>query len=373
MTIFHKSEYRVASIIWLAILFGSAVFQFAYSENSRKPDKIWRGGWIGKEEDQQAVITMARKLGFSALICHANDDYIYLNKLCSLAKTNNIDVYYWFCIAGTQDKKAFWQKVSPEEEEIYKRLKEDKTPGQHGCQYGGEPLNPATDIYDAELLCFHRPEVVADCKKKLETVLAKCPGFAGVAFDLIGYKNYRCCHCAVSEKLFDEFYGRLGKDKPSRAKALEQFSLDTLVAFNNDLAAHLRRVKPGIKTGTHIYPVFLADPVYGNRLDLDYCMQTVAWYFEPFWSAEKVEKYTKIVVRDANKYFERPQGIPFVGIFMNMPGMNKPPEQFRKDLKAIRKTGPQSLGCLFDVFVKHPELGDILIQELGLPETIPVP
>ena len=145
----------------------------------------------------------------------------------------------------------------------------------------------------------------------------------------------------------------------------------TLVDFNNRLAERCRKFRPGIKIATHVYPTFLANPMYGNRLNVDYCMQTVAWYFEPFWNLAKVEKYTTNVVQDAKRYFAHPQGIPFVGIYLDSknPKLDKPSQRFRDELKTIRKAGSQSFSiCPFNIFIKHPELGDILLEELELPE-----
>jgi hypothetical protein len=331
-------------------------------------EKVWRGGWANKEKDPQVLVDTARKLGFSALMINAGDDFAYLNDLCERARKAHIDIYYSFLITGTPKEKEWWQVVSPAEAEKVRRIKEDKTPGKNGYQYGGEPINDQTDIHETEFLCFHRPEVVVSCSKKLEDVLQKCPGLAGIAFDFFGYKNYRSCHCPVSEKMFGEY---LKQNELPRTNALEQFSLDTLVDFNNRLADHCRKFRPGIKIATHVYPTFIPEPVYGNRLDVDYCMQTVAWFFKPFWDSAKVKNYTRKVVREEKCYFTRAQGIPFVGIYMDKPNpeMNKPAERFREELRSIRRAGSQSFGIYpFNVFITHPELGDILIEELGLPE-----
>lgn len=331
--------------------------------NTNQPT-IWRGGWAGPEKNPQTLVEAAHRMGFTALI--SGGGYAYLNNLCSLAKEKNIEVYYWFHITGTPGKKEYWQVVSPEEAEKSRKIDADKTPDKHEYQYGGEPVNKATDVNTGEFLCFHRPEVVAYCRKTISDAVTNCPGLAGVAFDYFGYKNYRRCHCPVSESQFEEYYKRLLKGKMPRERALEQFALDTLVDFNNSLADYIRGLKPAMKIVTHVYPTFIANPVYGNRLDVDYCCQTVAWYFEPFWDLHKVDKYTCWVVQDAQRYYARPQGIPFVGIYMDKPGMSKPPERFRQELKTIRKAGSQCFSiCPFNIFIQHPELGNILMEELG--------
>ena len=84
-----------------------------------------------------------------------------------------------------------------------------------------------------------------------------------------------------------------------------------------------------------------------------------------------MESYTRKVVQDEKRHFARPQGIPFVGIYMDSPNpeINKPLERFREELKTIRKASSQSFSiCPFNIFIKHPELGDVLVEELGMPK-----
>lgn len=337
-----------------------------FSDGSQKlpENKICRIGWAVTEKDIAALVRKANELGFNIIISHGSNEY--LNQLCAEAQKYDIDIFCWFHITTPKGMEKYSQVVNESEKKISERIKHDKTPGKHKCQFGGEPVNPE-EVHIGELLCFHRPEVIAYSKDKLKKVIENCPQLKGVAFDFIGYKNYRCCRCPASRRLFEVYYNKLIKPRNimSREKALEQFSLDTMVDFNNRLAEYIQGLKPGMKTATHIYPTFLAAPVYGNRLDIDYCCQTVAWYFEPFWDLKKVAAYTNKVIKDEKRYFPRPKGIPFVGICMDNPGMNKPPERFRKELKTIREQGCRSFSiCPFNIFLKHPELGKIVIEEL---------
>ena len=137
-----------------------------------------------------------------------------------------------------------------------------------------------------------------------------------------------------------------------------QFSLDSLVAFNNDLSAFVRKAKPGAKLATHVYPTFLPEPLYGNRLDVDYCCQTVAWFFQPYWTKERITRYTQVVVGEQAKYFPNAQGIPFIGVYTGRPYCDKSPERFAEELEtAWATTASRAFStCSFDEFVKHPEL-----------------
>jgi len=136
------------------------------------------------------------------------------------------------------------------------------------------------------------------------------PGVKGVAFDYFGYQNYRCCLCPMSQKLFKTYW--VQHPELSRELALQHFSLDTLVEFNNQLAAYVYLVKPNAKVLTHVYPVYLPEPLYGNRLNLDFCCQTAAWGFEPFWSVEKIKAYSRIISQEANRYYTRPHGAALI-------------------------------------------------------------
>ncbi|OGV55254.1 MAG: hypothetical protein A2017_09510 [Lentisphaerae bacterium GWF2_44_16] len=347
----------------------SALFLFFHSIAFTENAKAWRGGWASYWKDTAEQIKLAKKLGFNGLIFNLKKPE-KIEEICDLAEKENIEIYAWYTIISNKENKELSQVMSDAENKRLEIIKSDKSPGRNRYQSGGEPFNKEGDVLLNELLCFHRPEVLALCKKQLEEILQKYPRLAGIGFDYFGYRNYKCCNCPVSEKMFNEYYEKLHKDNKdiSREKALEKFSLDTLTAFVNELAAYVRKIKPGCKTAIHIYPTFIPEPVYGNRLDVDYCMQTAAWYFEPFWGLDKVDRYTKIIVNDANRYFKRQSGIPFVGIYMR-PGISKPPERFREELKTIRKTGTQSFSiCPFNIFLEHPELAKILLEELGVPK-----
>ncbi|HBE00939.1 MAG: hypothetical protein A2096_15595 [Spirochaetes bacterium GWF1_41_5] len=357
----------------LFLLTGIILFQFIFNfEAQTNSDQLkpWRGGWAYYNTNIAELMKTAKNLGFNGLMFYIKDDR-QTKEICLAAKKENIDIYAWYT-PRDKTNKDLWQIISQDETERLQKIKNDKTPGKNGYQFGGEPVNLDGEALTDDLLCFHRPEVAEICKKQLKEILQNYPQLAGIAFDYFGYKNYKCCRCPVSEKMFEAYYKKLLKDSAAKItaeKALEQFSLDTLTAFINSLADYVREVKPGCKTTIHIYPTFLAEPLYGNRLNVDYCLQTVAWYFEPFWSLEKINSYAKTVVNDANRYFPRPQGIPFVGIYMGKPGISKSKDRFREELKVIANTGTQSFSiCPFNIFLEHPELGNILLDELGIPK-----
>ena len=186
-----------------------------------------------------------------------------------------------------------------------------------------------------------------------------------MGLDFFGYQNYRCCLCPRSRHLLDE-YRRQHPGVP-REKALEEFSRDTLVETINELSRYARSVRPGIKVTIHVYPTFLPEPLYGWRLDVDTCCETVAWFFEPYWSAEKVADYTSRVTQHTGRLFPGSRGVPFCGLYVGRPEADKPPERLAEELAIIRRqAGLSALSvCSFNEFVQHEALRQVMKQTLA--------
>ena len=121
-------------------------------------------------------------------------------------------------------------------------------------------------------------------------------------------------------------YCRRHPDMP-RERALQEFSRDTLVETINEISRHARGVRPGIKVTIHVYPTFLPEPVYGWRLDVDTCCETVAWFFEPYWSVDKIADHTRRVTQRPGSPFAGARGVPFFGLYVGRPDSDKPPER----------------------------------------------
>lgn len=332
----------------------------AETKNTEGFRLIWAGG-INLNIDK--VMQRISDSGFNAAAVNGQN----LNTLVPYGQKHNVAIYYWFHNIPPDKMKEFAQQMSPEENKILEALKADKSVDKNGYQFGGEPLPGHKEVLTTPLLCFHRPETVEFCKKHLKTIIEEFPEITGVAFDFIGYQNYRCCYCPQSTAQFEEYYKKIQDKNISREAALEQFSLETLVKFNNELSAYVRKLKPGAKIATHVYPVFLPEPLYGNQLDVDYCCQTVAWFFKPYWLPEKIEKYTRYVVENEKKYFPAARGVPFIGLYQNPKGHFKPDEEFFKELECVKKASPTRKDlsiCTFAPFSKNPELGKKLAREI---------
>lgn len=297
-------------------------------------------GWGGGKPEE--ICPKAAAIGFNEIFVW-NRDPAYLRRLIDVASPLNIDIYASVYLSDVATwKKRFpdspppLQVMGPEEDAALQRIEADKSPGKGQYQFGGEPVG-GLEVLTSEMLCFHRPEVVAFLKDEIKAVLA-VEGLKGIAFDFFGYRNYRCCRCEHSTRLLQAYATAKGL---SQEAALEQFSLGSLVDFNNDLAAYARSIRPEIKVATHVYPVFLPEPLYGNRLDVDFCGQTGAWYFDPFWSLDKIRNYSHVISAEAKKYHPHSEGVALIGIHNDAKkyGKAKTPDRIAAELQAILDGG----------------------------------
>jgi hypothetical protein len=337
---------------------------------------VWRSGWTSMAKPAE-TIDCAREIGFNALVFHGPVER--MQQWSAMTKGAGIESYYWFSPIIHEhdaDLAPLAQVMTGEDETAQQKLRADEDPKKGGYQFGGEPLplrrDPASPDHDVllgvRLLCFHRPESMAWCKKQISEMLLSCPDLTGVGLDFFGYQNYRRCLCPRSMQLFDA-YRRRNPDGP-REQALAEFSRDTLVGTINELSRYARGVRPGVKVTIHVYPTFLPEPVYGWRLDVDTCCETVAWFFEPYWSAEKVADYTLRVTQRRGRAFAGSRGVPFFGLYVGRPEADKPPERLAEELAIIRKhAGLSALSvCSFNELVKHEAMRRVMKEALAADE-----
>ncbi|MFA5864073.1 MAG: hypothetical protein WC975_05230 [Phycisphaerae bacterium] len=297
-------------------------------------------GWGGGVP--QEIVPAAADTGFTDIAVWQHDP-AYLKSLVKEGKKYGLGIYSSIFLNDTAAWKAKYpnlppplQEMNAQENQALTRINKDTSKGKSNYQYGGEPVQKI-EVLTTELLCFHDPKVVQFFKDQIKSVLS-VPGIKGIAFDFFGYRNYHCCYCKHSLELFKQFQQKHPGMAPD--KTLDAFSLETLVAFNNELAEYTRAVKPAAKVTTHVYPVFLPDPLYGNRLDVDICGQTAAWFFEPFWSYDKIKNYTRIIFGKEKRYYPRSEGSALIGIY-DRPRTHAPksPERVEKELQAILDGG----------------------------------
>ncbi len=247
---------------------------------------------------------------------------------------------------GTTGQPENWQ-VTPAQKALIEAMGRKNYKIQSAYAWGGEPDGKffggqKQEIMSTGALCFHHPEVKELAKEAVAKALA-VNGVAGVAFDGIGYENYHSCHCPLSMKLYGEYCAK-NQLKPSD-ESLNRFSLDTLVDFQNEMVDYAKSIRPDAVTANHIWPVFQPDPLYGNRLKIDYCAQTAAWFF--YWDPFRIASYAKIITEEQNKFFPDVKGVAFIGYYdaalSNYIFDHKSPQRVELELRSILKGGSRML------------------------------
>jgi hypothetical protein len=231
-------------------------------------------------------------------------------------------------------EKAPWQKMNPDEDAAFKFITAGNNKYHMEYQWGGEPLL-TNEVLFTKVICFNN----ADCFELLKTMIdeiVSVEGLEGIAFDGFGYQNFHSCECPLCVKaLAEHIKAHPGMDPK---KVTRDYFRDLLVEYINKLAAYARTKNADIKTAIHLWPVFAPDPLYGNRLDVDYCGQTAAWY--TLWPKEKIAKYSVVISEEAKKYNKRQEGVGMIGYY-DRPGKFpvKSPEVVDMELKTMLSNG----------------------------------
>ena len=213
-------------------------------------------GWGGGKPEK--IVPRAAEVGFTEIVVW-NKNPSYLRRLVAVAQRHQIGVYASIHLNDISGWKKRYpdldpplQEMNERENEALKRILSDKSKGKSNYQYGGEP-HQEIEVLTSKMLCFHHPKVPEFFRAQIRDILS-VPGMKGVAFDYFGYRNYRCCRCERSMRAVEAYHKTHAR--LSREKAVERFSLETLVDFNNTLADgyFLPRLHY-VKTDTGIFPV----------------------------------------------------------------------------------------------------------------------
>ena len=261
---------------------------------------------------------------------------------------------YWKCFTPVG---PYQQVMTPEETKHYdyingkdiggkmpykeriKTIHDRRREVQH--RYGGESVM-AVDVLCSKISCFISDEELELSRKLLDQMIVDAPdGVAGMFLDYFGYMNNRGCYC---EKCLVK-YRKYLEDKKLRdtPENRTSFYLEKLVNYYNKVIDYIKSKHPDYKIVLHVYPDFREEHLYGNRINADYCGQTVSWYFK--FDESKIRKYTKYVLNHAKDYYPRSEGIPFIGLSANKNNSlgSKTPEEVEHDLLAILSAGGRTL------------------------------
>jgi len=291
------------------------------------------------------MVTLAERMGFNRIAAEPRSDIIravHEKKMGFYAWWINLRVPQMKEIAKTHPE--YLQRITPEEQLLIgkPRLNPDRENINHG-----EWLCPDRGLTDEEW-------------RGIEAVL-RTNAVDGLALDYIGYRNYRACDCEESNARCRAYAAR--HPELTKAQVEWRFSEESMAAYTRQIRERALALNPNLKLAIHIYPDFDPNPYYANSLPVDYCGQTIAWFFKPFWSYEREYEITLRCAKDHGKFYAYNAFVPFVGAYA---GDNaKGPERLRTE---IRIAGSAQTGkimmAFYETFLAQPELVEVVAGEL---------
>ena len=167
-----------------------------------------------------------------------------------------------------------------------------------------------------ELICYEHELSRSIIATKIDRALEVADG---VALDGFGFKNHYGCFCEICSNL----HGR-------RIEKIAEVSRRSLIEFSEYLYKHTKTSNPDSIIMNHVWPPFNPDPYYGCDLRLDYCTQTISWFYRPEWSLDRVRLEAK--EHSTRERPERNRFVPFIGHYSD-PYQRRTPERIEAELE----------------------------------------
>ncbi|MEM7134278.1 MAG: hypothetical protein AAF702_48860 [Chloroflexota bacterium] len=294
-------------------------------------------------EEEQQLIAFTCELGFDTLIIHEPT-----TTLMEFAQAVGLKVIAIITPNATrqfiQQHPEALQQMLPLEEAIKNSL--------HSIQW--EPYTIQAHrwfpiVQMAALLCFEHPLAQAELKRRVTDGLAIADG---VAFDGFGFANHFACFCSHCQAKRQE----VRTVDPSRhdAEVVATMAQASLVEISHILYKHAKSIKSDAIVTNHLWPPFRPNPTYGSDLKLDFCSQTISWFYQPNWSLERVEFEAQEMKR-----LEKPENnrfVPFIGIF-DEPYLRRSGERIARELAIAKQYGEGHLVfCNLEAIQQYPDV-----------------
>ena len=235
------------------------------------------------------------------------------------------------------------QRIHPVEDAILEAV---DTHGPTDLDYWHLAHRQYPQVHDTEFLCLEREASLEYLEEQVREALEISDG---VAFDGFGYRNHYACFCEVCERTRARRAAESQRDGHGGRKTEHDYSLEnlqahseeTLVSASKRLSEHATSVMPSALVTNHVWPPFAPNPSYGHRLHLEYCTQTVSWFYRPVWSLERVEFEAAEHARLARQS-EVNTFVPFIGLFDD-PYHRRTGERVKRELEIGLEYGDENV------------------------------
>jgi len=301
------------------------------------------------ETEQRAVVEFADELGFDTLIVNNTTAAMH-------ERGRELDVSIVEIVSSpvpesfVADHPDAVQTLQPFEQELVDVLSD--APGRYQrMAHRWFPL-----LHGGDWLCFEHSASMSYLEDQVSDALRTADG---VALDAVGFRNHYACFCAACEARRERGVERT---EDHEWEVLGRVAENQLVEAVDQLSEHATAEQSDAIVANHVWPRFNPNPAYGHRLPLDYCSQTIAWFYRPNWSIERVEFEAATHARLAGAANDF---VPFVGM-LDEAFLRRPPERLRRELEIGLEYGDGNLvlGTL-GVPANHPEYADVIEDVLG--------
>ncbi|WP_435320901.1 hypothetical protein [Haloarchaeobius sp. TZWSO28] len=188
-------------------------------------------------------------------------------------------------------------------------------------------------LLPATPMCLASERALESLERQISSALSRADG---IALDGIGYRNYYACHCERCRERRDEYVEATGCH---RYEAIADVSEAILFEAVDRLHGHAKTESSDAIVANHVWPPFSPNPGYAYRLPLDYCSQTISWFYPPDRPLDRVafeaRRHAKLS-GDANTF------VPFVGMF-DEPFLRRTPDRLASELGIALDHGEGSL------------------------------
>ncbi len=337
----------------------------------------WKALWVAHPpttlKEIKKMVGLTKKMGFNVLIikttgsggkCWYNSKILNkpkniqidpLKEIIKEGKKKKLEVYSWIINLGSlppsfyKTHPEYLQVVKPEEEEMAN--KPWINPDRPNLCWGKKWLCPDRGLIDEE--------------KRIIEEIVKNYDVDGIALDYVGYRNYYACFCEYSKKKREKYANE--HPELSKWQVLKEFSEQSLVDYVKQIREVVKKINPKIKLAIHIYPDFDPNPGYGNKLLVNYCGQTIAWFFKPFWSYERIYRTGMKYLGKEGEYYRYNKFIPFIGVFKGK--LKKSPERLRTEIRIagnLRKGKVKGIMIAFyETLLEYEDLSKVISEELN--------
>ncbi len=285
---------------------------------------VWAIDRLRTDTEREQAVDFVADLGFNMLVTNSATP-----EMVARANKRNIQI-----IATVFPYSDDFENAHPH---CLQKMREyeHKVSGAIVGQPHGESYRWQSFVLPRTLLCFEHPESQAELKKRVARALDIADG---IALDGFGFANYYACFCDRCETLRKE--ARAQTPDLSNIEIMGKVSTQTLIDVHRLLYDHAKSIDPNAIVTNHVWPHFLPDEYIGAKYKLDYCTQTISWFYPPKWRLERVEMEAAEMKRLENPELNR--FVPFIGIH-DLPGFVRTPGRLAREIEIALKYGGGNL------------------------------